>query len=97
MYHLIANLSYSTPFIVIDDTTYRASDWSDCIPSQLDHTAHWNRDANKGKPIHEALFSPYTGKPIHEALFSPYTLLASSPQLDFHLKYTPTNFPEFFI
>jgi len=84
MYHLIANLSYSTPFIVIDDTTYRASDWSDCIPSQLDHTAHWNRDANKGKPIHEALFSPYT-------------LLASSPQLDFHLKYTPTNFPEFFI
>ena len=84
MYHLIAGLSYPTSFTVVDDTTYRASKWSDCIPSQLDRTAHWDKHTNRGRPIHETLSGPYA-------------LLASSPQLDFHLRYTPADFPELFI
>lgn len=79
MYHLIADSERN--FIVVDDISYRSSDWEPGIPLTLDTTGlHWDQNSNIGKPITEAL-----GR---------HVLLASSPTINFHLKYKPSDFPE---
>lgn len=84
MYHLLGNsLSKTHRFIVVNDISYSSSGWHNRIPTSEDFessTSHWNRNNSTGKPIIEVIDNKL--------------ILASSPNLDFHTNYTPSDFPE---